>query len=610
MGIGLSSGAPAPRLVVLAGLIGALALAVAVAALRSPPELALHFWAAWITGAVAALLSSWVWVLKPRDASVRLYALSGIATLGFSFAAAGMHIPAAAPWMMALLMFNVCAASAFGLIMIALFAGYPTKLRHARWIVVTACAVFGGWLAWAMAEPQRLIIEVHRITLAEMTLIVALGAAQVIVARGDSVRSAIAMWLGVCVLMGAGGFIATVAAPSAFGAPALMPAEYAFLFFLIIYGGLAVGLLRYRVFGLGRWAFQLLFSAGAASAVLLVDAALILILSWEPSTAIGIALFVAALVYLPLRAWLWGRLTHRKRLDEAALVRAMIDISLQPQPEQRVAQWRALLTALFSPLELAQQQSAETQAHVAEEGRVLVTPAGRGIPSFALRERDGGRVLFSPEDEATVAQLMALAAYLDDSRLAYDRGVAAERARIARDIHDNIGAQLLSALHVRENPRKDELIRDAIGEIRAVIRNAAGQQEQFADVIADLRAETVERLEAQGLEFSWQTEGQSPGAPLPLAMLAMRALVREGVSNVLRHAQAKHVAITISVDGDALRLRIADDGVGIGSSDGPGRGLINMQQRASNLGGTCTIAARARGTEIEAYFPAFAVARA
>lgn len=609
MGMGLRAGAPAPRLLLLAGMIGVLALAMAVAALRSPAEIGLRFWAAWGAGVIAVLLSSWVWVLKPRDSSVRLFALSGLATLSFCFAAAGLHIAAAGPWVMPLVVLNVCAASAFGLIMIALFAGYPTKLAHSRWIIVCALTGFGAWLLWAMGDPQRLYIEVHRITLAEMTLIVALGFAQVLAAKGDPVRTAIAVWLGVCVLLGAGGFIATVAAPSAFGAPALMPSEYAFLFFLIIYGGLAVGLLRYRVFGLGRWAFQLLFSVGAALAVLLVDAGLILILSMEPSTAFGVSLFAAALAYLPLRAWLWARLSRRKRLDEAALVRAMIDIGLQPKPEGRVEQWRALLAALFSPLELARHEPPELSARVGEEGRVLITPAASGFPSLAVRDRNGGGVLFSPEDAATVSQLIALAAYLDESRLAYDRGAAAERARIARDIHDNIGAQLLSALHVRENPRKDELIRDAIGEIRGVIRNAAGELERFDDVIADLRAETAERLDAQGLGFSWRVEGQAPAAPQPLAMLALRALVREAVSNALRHAKAKSVEISIRVEGAMLFLRIADDGVGLGVGDGQGRGLINMKQRAAQLGGRCVITAQGRGTVIEAAFPAFGEAR-
>ncbi|HRO03055.1 MAG TPA: histidine kinase, partial [Terricaulis sp.] len=333
--VGISvKGAPAPRLLLLSGVIGLLALAVVLAALngaarwadgyvafRAPAELDPRFWAAWITGLIAALLSSWVWALKPDDVAVRLYALSGAATLAFCFAGAALFGPAALPEMATrfLIMLNVAAACAFGVIMIVLFSVYPTPLAGARWLAWGAIGVFSGWMLLAFSDPESLFVSVHRITLAEMALIVLVSGAQVLAARGDPVRFAIAVWLGATVILGAGGFIATVAAPSAFGAPPLIANEYAFGFFLIIYAGLAVGLLRYRVFGLGRWAFQILFNAGAALALLIVDVALIAALSFDPAATIGVSLFAAALLYLPARGWLWSRLARQRTLNQATL---------------------------------------------------------------------------------------------------------------------------------------------------------------------------------------------------------------------------------------------------------------------------------------------------
>lgn len=623
VGTFLRAGAPAPRLLLLAGAIGLFALAVAFAALngapdwsegylpfRSPTDLDARFWVAWTTGVIAALLSSWVWVLKPRDGPARLYALSGLATLGFCFAAAGLLIPtnASPAFLSGLIGLNVAAASAFGVIIIALFAVYPTPLPGARWIILLALAGFGGWVLWAMNGAEDPRLDVHRITLAEMLVIVLLASVQVMAARGDPVRFAIAAWLGACVLLGAGGFIVTVALPSAFGASPLIANEYAFAFFLALYGGLAVGLLRYRVFGLGRWAFQLLFSVGATLALLLVDALLILVLSFDAGATIGWSLFVAALIYLPMRAWLWGRIMQSRALDQASLARAIIDIGLQPTPERRDGQWQALLMRLFAPLSLAPNDAATPQdGELQEDGRVLVTPSLAGLPSMVLRDRSRGRGLFSPEDAATVRELLALAAHLDASRAAHERGAAAERARIARDIHDNLGAQLLSALHARDVMRKDALIRDAIGEVRSVVRNAGGADEAFDAAVADLRAETAERMDVAGVTLEWRVDGQAYGAPRPLAMLTLRALVREGVSNVLRHSGARHAAIEIMAHGVTLRLRIRDDGVGLTGGDAArqGRGLENMKQRVAARGGRFSITAQAQGVLIEAEFCAF-----
>jgi signal transduction histidine kinase len=83
------------------------------------------------------------------------------------------------------------------------------------------------------------------------------------------------------------------------------------------------------------------------------------------------------------------------------------------------------------------------------------------------------------------------------------------------------------------------------------------------------------------------------------------AVLREALSNVIRHAHAKSVDVDIAAGAD-LVLRVADDGVGMGDDppgavERPGKGLRNMAARAEGLGGTCTVGSRRgpRGTLVE-----------
>jgi signal transduction histidine kinase len=160
----------------------------------------------------------------------------------------------------------------------------------------------------------------------------------------------------------------------------------------------------------------------------------------EPGRAIGVSLFLAALAYLPARALIWERVSHRHKLDQARLLRAMADVALQPTPERREAAWRALLDDLYAPLDIVAARQAEAEGDDEAVGRALRAPGPEGFPALILRDRDRGRALFTPDDAATVRELSALVTYLGESRTAYDRGAAFERVRIARDIHDNIGA--------------------------------------------------------------------------------------------------------------------------------------------------------------------------
>ena len=576
--------------------------------IRSPLELDGRFWVSVMTGTLAALSSGWIWSLKPGDPAVRLFALSGVATFLFCMGAAGNLTPTAVPFAVALsfAMVNALGAIAFGLVMIALFAVYPARLPGATWLIGASAGVFGGWALLAAFGPLDLSIAVQRITFLEMLIIVAVSLAQIVAARGDAVQRAIAVWLSASVIIGAGGFIATVAAPITFGAAALIPSQYAFAFFLIIYAGLAVGLLRYRVFGLGRWAYQVLFTVAAALAVLAVDAALIVMLSLDPARAIGLSLFVVAVAYLPARGWLWSRLSPRRRMDQAGLMRAVADVALQPGADQRALRWQALLRDLFSPLDITPAVTSLQDGGIMADGRRLAVPARAGLPGFILHDKDKGRALFTPQDWDTVRELGALADYLDESRTAYDRGAASERTRIARDIHDHIGAQLLTALHVREDRRKDELIRATIGDLRDVIRNAEGEPAPFDTLLADLRAETADRLEAAGLELDWQVEAEREDAPLRAAMQTLRALVREAVSNAIRHAGASRLRVDLALEGDALILSVSDDGRGFDPEAGrAGHGLGNMAARVEALGGSFTIDTGPGGSTLRAVFAAF-----
>jgi signal transduction histidine kinase len=560
------------------------------------------------TGAIAALLSAWIFALRPRGAAVGLFAVSGLATYGFCLGAAAFNLPLeltpSQAWAAAVV--NVVAASGFGLAMIALLAIYPRPLPGHRWIIAAACLVFPAWTLACWFPPFEPFVEVHRITLAEMVVILLLAAAQVRHTRRTPVEHAIALWLGASITIGAGSFIALVALPSAVRREALIPEQYGFAFFIIIYVALAVALLRYRVFGLGRWAFQLLFLAAAVLGVLAVDAAIVLWLALDPARATGFALMLVALAYLPARGWLWERLVARPQPSEAMLFRALAGVALAPTPASRAQAWERLLTDTFAPLQITPAAAERVQAAaIIDEGRSLAVPATDGLPAALLHDRDRARALFTPADAAMVEEMRGLIAYLGEARSAYDRGVTSERTRIAQDIHDNIGAQLLTALHAPGGERKNELIRETIGDLRDVIRNADAESQSLEALLADLRIETADRVELAGLTLQWHGDDPPTDAQLPRdALRALRALVREAVSNALRHAEAGCITITVTFDAQGLALRIVDDGKGFDPAlVREGHGLGNMRGRIAQVGGSFALVTSADGTRISATLP-------
>jgi signal transduction histidine kinase len=85
---------------------------------------------------------------------------------------------------------------------------------------------------------------------------------------------------------------------------------------------------------------------------------------------------------------------------------------------------------------------------------------------------------------------------------------------------------------------------------------------------------------------------------------ALRLIVIEAVTNVVRHAAAHRAQVSVARVGDRLVAEVSDDGTGIGPSAVPGIGSRSMRERAAELGGTVeTVAAEPRGTTVRVVLP-------
>jgi two-component system sensor histidine kinase DesK len=167
----------------------------------------------------------------------------------------------------------------------------------------------------------------------------------------------------------------------------------------------------------------------------------------------------------------------------------------------------------------------------------------------------------------------------------------AERERIARDLHDTLGHTLTliaikSELAARLAPREPLRSSEEIGEVARVAREAL--QELRATVSGYRDTGLVAEIEHARtlLENAGLTVDTDVAAlriePRKETVLALA--LREAVTNVVRHAQAKHVRVRLRGDAEAYRLEILDDGVGGTSSDG--NGLAGMRERVGAYGGS------------------------
>ena len=418
---------------------------------------------------------------------------------------------------------------------------------------------------------------------------VAFAAAQYRVARHDPVHRAIARWLILVLLAGPAMIGAGMVMVALGHEPQIPRGTHGVSTVLLMYLGMVVLILRHRAFDLERWWFEawVWFLCGAL--VIGFDLLLINALSMQTSTALVLSLLIVGWLYFPFRQWFLARLWRRAQRDLRDLFPELVRILLAPTDsavslDQR---WRLLLAKVFEPRALAQLESGPAEVRIELAGLRLVVPRAGAGGAIALDYADGGARLFSKRDAQLAQGLLDLLRQGAGFRDGYWRGVESERERIARDLHDDVGAKLLTLIHESSTERVAAVARAAVAQMREVVSGLRAQPLALGDALADWRAELAERTAAAGCSMSWsQPEDLPPALLSPRQQLNLGRILREAASNALRHAQARAIGVGISHRDEFLRIEMRHDGaVSDPATWRGGTGLTTMRRRAADLGG-------------------------
>jgi signal transduction histidine kinase len=315
--------------------------------------------------------------------------------------------------------------------------------------------------------------------------------------------------------------------------------------------------------------------------------------------------FAIALVTLPVAV--------RRRFTFAAVLVSASGLVLEAATMDAMNSLAELLAGLILTYSLARYVRLEramlaVPALVAGVGaHRLASPNGSGAAdllfdiavvsgAWALGYAARARELRNVELERHATRLEA------DRARAADEAAAAERLRIAGELHD-IVAHALGVVAVQAGAAEQVLDTDAeraratLGEIRATVREAVVEMRRLLGVLRAGEAERltpqpslaqldelVERVRGTGLDVELVVEG--PARPLPPGVeLSAYRIVQEGLTNVVRHAGASRAAVAVRYGQDAVDVEVRDDGRGPSPNGHAGHGLVGVRERVALHGG-------------------------
>lgn len=183
-----------------------------------------------------------------------------------------------------------------------------------------------------------------------------------------------------------------------------------------------------------------------------------------------------------------------------------------------------------------------------------------------------------------------------------------ERARIARDMHDRLGANLSRiALTSSASGVSQSQVRDTLRELKDLIWSV-NPKNDFLSGLADFLADAAQQyLDAAGLPLDLDWPDSFPVLEVPgVTRQHLASAFKEALRNIVQHAQATEVQVQLKISNDHLHLVITDNGRGFdpASLTQSGNGLRNLQERLREVGGSCTIESRpGSGTRVRFDIP-------
>ncbi len=381
------------------------------------------------------------------------------------------------------------------------------------------------------------------------------------------------------------------AIPTVLGREPFITPLIAHIFIMSMFGGWVAGIVRFRLFEAEYWCFKSLMWAFGGSMVIASDILLVGLLKLSETYALGLSIVIAGFVYFPLRQWILGRFTasDRQTLREF-LPTFSTAIADATSPAAFEASWKNTLQQRFQPLHitLLPEDAVQGNARLENHGLHLFVPTLQDNGLYQITGKHLGAHLFGKMDMTMAHSLLSIARMVSNASEARHRAVLEERQRIMHDLHDTVGARLLTLSHTLPTQEYQAEARETLQVLRDTIKLSLKQAPlRLGDHLADWRAEITGRLEAKSIELIWESDEMLESMVIsPPHALELSNILRELVTNALKHATPTRLYIEISVINNKLIINVTNDGTTqLPESWQEGTGLTSLRRRSATLRG-------------------------
>lgn len=572
---------------------------------RGLGDLPFEFYLQIIAGILCITIGSSIWIFNRGDLSSLVYCFMGVMISASCFTSAiytTREFAIDATLFRAASIINHLGAIGFGSGLFALFLAYPKKLLPPIWIKAVLASTFIIWLGDTFQFHESTVVTFHIWMLIFLALAFSAAGIQWFKSRRQARDRATLKWLLLSIMASVTVFTASNIIPVVLHGATLGPQAITLSGFAAGFIVMALGLKRYKLFNLDRWWYQYWMWLLAGGLVLATDLLLVSLLHIGQLPALSLALAIIGWGYFPIRQWLWGKLGKKKSLSLKEILPDIANRLFAAKSKNAIHEaWQGILQSMFSPLNIETGNNTDKIA-ILNDGQTLSVPSLADMPSWEIHFPQQGRQLFSKQDVDLVVLIDRLVHSAFNGLSAKEQGMQAERSRIKRDLHDDLGARLLSLSHSMNLDDSQKHARQAIEELRYILSALEQENSFLEESLETWQSECRERASMSGLELEWQQNLDSNTELASNIHHCISRVLRELTSNVLKHSTGDTIFITTTFKENVLKIDFSDNGEGLKNSqqsaDGRGRNII--KNRLAEIQGSLEWASADNGLGVRA----------
>jgi len=201
------------------------------------------------------------------------------------------------------------------------------------------------------------------------------------------------------------------------------------------------------------------------------------------------------------------------------------------------------------------------------------------------------------EEKVEHSRLIIERGYEERRELEMKQATEQERIKIYRDLHDDVGSRLLSIIHADADNKLGTMARGALESLRQAVSKANTRDQSLSLLLEGIREETELRLQGSGHRVLW-TQNAVPDVTVQSEIaFNINRIMKELVSNIIRHADASEVQIGVVCQLFQLTITVSDNGCGMPSEPTAfdGNGLNNILSRAIEMNASVNIGSNVHG---------------